>query len=665
MSPSRRAESLCASTERLDLSDGPHTVPPVLGDLRVQAVGGMAPDTPALPRDRIRPDLLAAGVVLPRYADDGWNLGLLHHGHSNKSLQVNWASTPSIFREPLRAALWWMVNAAPDASGPGDVDEEFEERGNTGRLLAYPGPATCHQSWHLWSGFARWLIERDVRRLADVTYRDFKAWAVEGQSGNTSEPGRRNWLVPLSRLSLHTQYLPEQDRLPKPPWTSRSMRKWLGEVPARGDNTTEPISTVTISPLLAVSLFYVDLYLAWMDGDSERREIALATWPSLDPNRPMDSRRPRGRLTQDDRSRLAGACLVVVVYLTGMRPSEVLSLTRGCATVVEAEEGTRRYEVYGTESKGVRDAHGRHITGGRRRNHPWVTIEPAHRALRVLEALAEQRGSDLLFATKPVNDPRRKRTGEALTARGGADRIASFITWANGLAPRNGHPFIPPCPGGAIALSRFRRTLAWHIVRQPGGEIALGVQYGHLRLVTGQGYAGRREAGLQDVIDLEEVALALDTIDEIHERRKRGEVISGPAAVTLEARLDESHEFLGQRRTDRDLKRLKGLPNLKVYDVPETMVVCVFRPATAACLDDEEIDNRRTPSLNRCVTGCANAARTGTHIEGLRRRIAETEADRDASPWPLAHRLDRRIQIWTAAVEAHEARECEAAAGMA
>jgi hypothetical protein len=634
----------------------------VLGDRRVDTVGGVAPDAPALPRDRVAPAVLAAGLSLPRYGDDVWNLGLLHHGHTATVMQVHWTSIDLLFREPLRAALWAMVNAAPDLTGSATADDGADGQWTEdhGGLIAYPGPATCHRTWGLWALFARWLVERDVRRLADVSYEDYKAWATETQRAASSDPGRRARLVALSRLWLYTQDLSAPDRLAKPPWNRSNLGEWLGDdLPPRGDNTTAPISTATMSPLLVVALYYVDLYLAWLDGQSDRREVILATWPSLDPGRKPREFLVIGRLSHHDRSRLTAACLVVVAYLTGMRPHEVLSLARGSARVAEGEGGAKRYEITGTEGKGVRDEHGRQVTAGRQREHPWVTIEPAYRAMRVLEALAEEAGTDLLFTPKAHS--MRRRLGEGLTTKGAAIRIAAFIEFANGLAATNGHPIIPPCPRGGITLRRFRRTLAWHIVRQPGGEIALGVQYGHLRLVTGQGYAGRREAGLLDEIDLEEVHLALDTMDEIAERQAQGEVISGPAAAELEVRVHQSREFLGVVKTDRELSRLKGLPHLKVYDVPETLVVCVFRPATAACLDGEGVDDRRTPSLNRCVNGCLNGARTGKHVEGLRRRIAEAEADRDASPFPMAQRLDRRIRIWTAAVEEHEAREREAA----
>lgn len=62
-------------------------------------------------------------------------------------------------------------------------------------------------------------------------------------------------------------------------------------------------------------------------------------------------------------------------------------------------------------------------------------------------------------------------------------RIEGFVTWVNREAEARSPPGqgIPEDPHGAIGTGRFRRTLAWHIARRPGGLIALTIQYGHMR----------------------------------------------------------------------------------------------------------------------------------------------------------------------------------------
>jgi hypothetical protein len=57
--------------------------------------------------------------------------------------------------------------------------------------------------------------------------------------------------------------------------------------------------------------------------------------------------------------RLAAACLVVVAYLSGLRPAEVLHLRADCCPAPEDDgTGTLRYRLHGHHFKGVRDADG-------------------------------------------------------------------------------------------------------------------------------------------------------------------------------------------------------------------------------------------------------------------------------------------------------------------
>jgi hypothetical protein len=46
---------------------------------------------------------------------------------------------------------------------------------------------------------------------------------------------------------------------------------------------------------------------------------------------------------------------------------------------------------------------------------------------------------------------------------------------------------IPADPDGSVVISRFHRTVAWHIARLPGGRVALAVQYAHLRTTASEG----------------------------------------------------------------------------------------------------------------------------------------------------------------------------------
>ncbi|GIE53193.1 hypothetical protein Ani05nite_67270 [Amorphoplanes nipponensis] len=87
------------------------------------------------------------------------------------------------------------------------------------------------------------------------------------------------------------------------------------------------------------------------------------------------------------------------------------------------------------------------------------------------------------------------RTGRSLSPVTVHNRVKAFIEWVNQHARSRGREAeaIPADAHGAISLGRFRRTLAWHIARRPGGLVALAVQYGHLRTLISEGYANPRE----------------------------------------------------------------------------------------------------------------------------------------------------------------------------
>ncbi|MFB8776302.1 hypothetical protein [Streptomyces broussonetiae] len=176
---------------------------------------------------------------------------------------------------------------------------------------------------------------------------------------------------------------------------------------------------------------------------------------------------------------LSTAALICCAYLSGMRPEEVLALRRGCCTRTERSDGTLRFQVTGHHFKGVLDEDGNAIPEGELRPDPWIVLEPVARAIAVAEQLED---GELLFTRTLFRGAR--RTIEArtqLSSDAAVERIRAFTVWANQLAVAHGrtHELIPADPDGAVALRRFRRTIAWFIYRQPGGRIALAVQYGH------------------------------------------------------------------------------------------------------------------------------------------------------------------------------------------
>ncbi|WP_280496867.1 hypothetical protein [Nocardia asiatica] len=98
----------------------------------------------------------------------------------------------------------------------------------------------------------------------------------------------------------------------------------------------------------------------------------------------------------------------------------------------------------------------------------------------------------------------------------------------------------------------MRRTLAWHIVRRPGGTTAAATQYGHLYTGMTHGYAGQADA-----------------------RYRR--------------RIADAHHFHGVTiTTGAQASAALANPDLQIHH--GALLTCVFRPETAACHSDITAD---------------------------------------------------------------------------
>ena len=364
-------------------------------------------------------------------------------------------------------------------------------------------------------------------------------------------------------------------------------------------------------------------------------------------------------------TRLATACMIVVLYLSGVRPGEALELEVGCCPEpVDDGDGSVRYELHGLFFKGARDADGKPAPGGARRDMPWTVVPPVADAIRVLERIVK---GPLLFPTNPPwtieTRGRRRRTGEALTCLAANARIASFIAWVNDYTAENDLPAerIPDDPDGDIVVSRFRRTVAWHIGRLPGGRIALALQYGHLRASgVGEGYSGRARQGLRRVMDVETARAMADYLDTLAENLQNGEAVSGPAAGRMiQAARNARVRFQGKFLTPKQSEALLDEPEFNVYDNPDAFLTCNNDPAKALCHPERtrrSTKRIRPPATDRCDPACANIARTDTHIRHLITEIANLGAEMTSplTPIPLRERLKQRITALQRIVDRHE-----------
>lgn len=262
---------------------------------------------------------------------------------------------------------------------------------------------------------------------------------------------------------------------------------------------------------------------------------------------------------------------------------------------------------------------------------------------------------------QPTANPATLRTGHLLTAGAAGHRIRSFITFANTLAEQHELAFekVPEDPDGNITLKRFRRTIAWHIARLPGGRIALATQYGHLRLSTTDSYSGQSRHGLRRILDIETARAIADYLDELAERIQDGEGVSGPAARRMiKAVHDARTRFAGMFLSDKMAQALLDEPQFHVYDNPEAFLTCNYDPAKALCHIERIGRGPRdlSPALDRCDPACANIARTDAHIARLHQDISQLreEIADPLTPSPLRERLKQRVAALHAIAERHQ-----------
>ncbi|MFG3227606.1 integrase [Kitasatospora sp. NPDC048194] len=357
---------------------------------------------------------------------------------------------------------------------------------------------------------------------------------------------------------------------------------------------------------------------------------------------------------------LVTACYIVLGYLTGMRTGEILGLQNGCCPDPGGEPGAaKRHLIYGRQFKVARDEDGNHDSAGVVREAPWVAVPQVVRAVRVLERLGGDHDG-LLFAAE-VYDPRNleRRSGRSLAIATMSNRVERFTAWVNTHTRSRGRQaeVIPPDPHGRVGTGRFRRTLAWHIARRPGGLVALAVQYGHMRTLISQGYGSRTRGGIHDLLDFETARTVAEHLSEVHEAIQEGEGVSGPAARRLIHAAAQEHErFGGMIATVKQARRLLADPTLNVFENKEAFLFCNYDRSKALCHPGRG-GKSEAPSLDRCRSNCANIARTDQQAIHLREAAGSLrqQADSRLVPEPLADRLRERAETLSELADKHDA----------
>jgi integrase len=576
------------------------------GTWRVQA------DAPFADPDRV-PDGTSQ-AALSQYGDATWDLSPLSQRQHEPARQINWDRFPVALRASFKRAGWALVNLpTPDAlleraatcrarqPGNATIASTAEHWHRYAAWLAGRGitcladvDAACHGEWA--AHVARLPVAARTRALAlnavsvlwgmaphlpaadRIPMPPWEAEGLrhylppdEGRNENSTAPVHPAVMSPLLTWALRftedfaadiLAALAEHERLRSRIATHHNPEaaSRLAALLAEHARTGIPLPGETVKGRTSAAISY----LAGKAGASITQAGNALRHAQL----PIGSTAPLGiPVTGQLRGkpwtgpvsyhqapalalRLSAACLIVVAYLSGLRPAEILHLQPGCCPP-PTDDGTGpvRYRLHGLKFKAARNNDGTPAPGGEARQ--WTVIPPVHAAIGILEQLTATRhlfplrphwlnGAPRPARRRPETSPgvsrgRRRRTGQVITTRAANTRIAEFITWVNACAREHGldSETIPDDPDGPVTLSRFRRTIAWHIARLPGGTVALAIQYGHLRTLTSEGYSGRSRHGLRDLLDLETARAVASYLQDVSDSLDSGSGMSGPAARRL------------------------------------------------------------------------------------------------------------------------------------
>lgn len=337
---------------------------------------------------------------------------------------------------------------------------------------------------------------------------------------------------------------------------------------------------------------------------------------------------------------LTGALFVTVCYLSGMRPGEALNLRRGCRTS-DPETGELMLAGRRGKGRGRTPLAGPGLAGDDLARR-WVVVQPVHDAVALLEQIAPH-----AWLFPPVYRREapawRSAADHTRTSHYIADDIAAFTAWVNRtFIPADGSTPIPADPAGRLNVSRFRRTLAYFIVRRPRGLIAAALQYGHLATKVTMSYAGDADTSWLDDVAVERLELVTEQAGQDHALLEDGEHVSGPSAAEYRARVERAAGFAGRVVTSvRNAERLLNGADQNIHHGDG--MTCVWTKETAACRKAKlaaGLPDADAPDDTECRSARVNLAYTDRDIRQLAGRLAvlEDRAGDTLAPRPLRDR---------------------------
>lgn len=346
---------------------------------------------------------------------------------------------------------------------------------------------------------------------------------------------------------------------------------------------------------------------------------------------------------------LTAACFTVICYLSGMRSGEVLQLRRGCLR--EDEHGG--FVLVGRRSKG--SDHNPAPDSEQTEERPWAVVRAVVPAVQMLESLSD---AELLFPPSRQRTTVRSRRKQSKPSGTMNDDVREFMDWVNAWFSGPDGRAIPPDPTKDVHAARFRRTLAYFVVRRPGGLAAAQAQYGHVRAKVTLGYAGDADTSWMEDLAVEELEMVSEQVDEDLRALDEGEHVSGPSAQEYRRRVRKAAAVFAGRVVNQ-ADNAQRLLTSKHPDIHHGLgMTCVWRHETAACREEREAAGLEAnePDEQLCRPTCINLAYTDRDIENKKPECARWEAaaaDR-LSPKPLRDRAAAKAAPMRAVIAEHE-----------
>ncbi|MGL5840456.1 MAG: hypothetical protein ACRCYK_01380 [Aeromonas hydrophila] len=314
----------------------------------------------------------------------------------------------------------------------------------------------------------------------------------------------------------------------------------------------------------------------------------------------------------DELHQLRSACILIILAYSGIRPSELLSLTAGCYISDVSANGQPIYYINTLLHK--------HRGGGCKDS--WVVIEEVVVAIKILEILTKQirdaAGNERLFLTDRSSGSfniRKTFVGKQITefTTGAISyQINRFQKYCNQTLHYRPIPEWLNEAGTTepwhFNLRQFRRTLARYIARQPFGIIAGMLQYKHLEVAIFEGYAGE-EPEWNKLLEQEKILASIDILGELAIDLSEG-MVAGEFGISLKSAFNAT--FRGRVEDYPPSQIVKWLAHSNKQLFVGKFNFCFFDPAKAICTSNNTLTDR--PVLNFCQPGqCSNACISKRH----------------------------------------------------